>query len=504
MSDIETLRKAYEEAGQGHVFQFWEKLSESEKNQLVSQLKSLDSPEELSQIAKDTITKFENEIANSSKKDETSTTKKDDVQPLPESATCSLLDESEQSVKNQQKWYNHGLELIGQNKVGVILLAGGQGTRLGSSAPKGCYDVQLPSHKSLFQLQAERIAKLQQLAAKEGANDVIIPWYIMTSGPTRKPTEDFFKSNNYFGLKQENVIFFEQGVLPCLTTEGKIIMETPSKVAVAPDGNGGIYKALVKGKILDDLKARGIEHVHTYCVDNCLVKVADPVFIGWAASFKSLDIGTKVVRKKHATESVGLIVSKNGRPAVIEYSEIAKELTELPDDSDPSILKFRAANIVNHYYSTKYLSTIPEWPSSNLPFHVAHKKIPYADPNSGETIKPSSPNGIKLEQFVFDVFPTLKFDGPEPQFAMMEVLRSQEFSPLKNAPGSKEDSPETSRAHLLAQSKGWLKAAGAIFPEDPEEDAQCEVEISPLVSYAGEGLEKYKGHKFAKGQHYIH
>lgn len=465
-SSYESLKAAYEAAGQGHVFTFWDTLSAADQESLLAQLSAID-PTEISQIA-DSV------IVNPAPVDESEAK----LEPLPETATASLLDQEDEAAE----WYKAGLDLIRKNSVAVILLAGGQGTRLGSSAPKGCYDVGLPSHKSLFQLQAERIAKVQELAGP----GTVIPWYIMTSGPTRAPTEQFFKDNNYFGLDPANVVFFEQGVLPCLTKEGKIILETPAKVAVAPDGNGGIYKALWKSGVLADLKKRGIEHLHTYCVDNCLVKVADPVFLGWANAHK-LDIGTKVVRKRDATESVGLIVSKNGRPGVIEYSEISPELAA--EETEDGLLKFRAANIVNHYYSASFLEGIPSWPASALPYHIAHKKIPYVDIATGNVDpKPTSPNGIKLEQFVFDVFPTLEFD----RFGSLEVHRSREFSPLKNAPGSKEDGPETSRADLLKESTRWLREAGANVAPG------VEVEASPLTSYGGEGLDKFRGVEFSE------
>lgn len=473
MSSFESLKSAYETAGQGQVFTFWDKLSGSEQDSLLAQLEAI-NPQEITSIAKDVLSAPADDGQEDVK-----------LEPLPEQATASIL---EQDQETQDLWYKQGLQLIAENSVAVILLAGGQGTRLGSSAPKGCYDVGLPSHKSLFQLQAERIAKLQLLASTPSSK-AVIPWYIMTSGPTRKPTQEFFESNNYFGLDKAHVTFFEQGVLPCLTNDGKIILESPSKVAVAPDGNGGIYKALDKSGVLADLEKRNIKHLHTYCVDNCLVKVADPVFIGWSASL-GVDIATKVVRKRNATESVGLIVSKNGRPGVIEYSEISADLAKQTEPNQPDLLTFRAANIVNHYYSAKFLQGIPQWSSASLPYHVAHKKIPYIDLTTGEfNAKPTSPNGIKLEQFVFDVFPTLDFT----QFACLEVHRSQEFSPLKNAPGTNEDSPETSRADLLSQAKNWLIDAGAIFPAD---DANAVVEISPLTSYAGENLDQFKGQEF--------
>lgn len=464
----ESLKSSYEAAGQGHVFTFWNDLDSSEQTALLKQLEAID-PKEITQIASDILGKPVQDD------------KEAKLEPLPAEATASLLDAD---LESQNKWYQQGIELIAKNELAVILLAGGQGTRLGSSAPKGCYDVGLPSHKSLFQLQAERIAKLEQLASKDASSKAVIPWYIMTSGPTRKPTQDFFETNNYFGLDKANVIFFEQGVLPCLTKEGKIILENKGKVAVAPDGNGGIYKALDKSGVLADLEKRNIKHLHTYCVDNSLVKVADPVFIGWSAS-RGVDIATKVVRKRNATESVGLIVSKNGRPGVIEYSEISEDLAKQTEPGNPDLLTFRAANIVNHYYSNAFLQGIPNWSSASLPYHIASKKIPNVDLSTGVVdAKPTKPNGIKLEQFVFDVFPTLDFT----QFACLEVSRSEEFSPLKNAPGTNEDSPETSLADLLAQSKKWLVNAGAIIPSD-----DTKVEISPLTSYGGEGLESFKG-----------
>jgi UDP-N-acetylglucosamine/UDP-N-acetylgalactosamine diphosphorylase len=222
------------------------------------------------------------------------------------------------------------------------------------------------------------------------------------------------------------------------------------------------------------MKKRGIRHVHAYCVDNSLVKVADPVFIGFSAS-KDVDLATKVVRKRNATESVGLILLKNGKPDVVEYSEIDSETAEAKDEKNPDILKFRAANIVNHYYTTRFLETIPEWVDF-LPHHIAKKKIPYCDLSSGEQNKPEKPNGIKLEQFVFDIFPRIPLD----KFACMEVKREDEFSPLKNARGTGEDDPDTSKRDVFQQGRRWVEAAGATFvSEDPE----AGVEVSPLVSY---------------------
>ncbi|KAI5290271.1 UDP-N-acetylglucosamine pyrophosphorylase [Ascosphaera aggregata] len=476
-TDLQALKEKYASAGQDQVFTYFDTLSETEQSALISQLTKFD-PHRIN----DLVTKVLNPPVEADNPDSSRVV----LEPLPDQATASLLEADHETT---QAWYDAGLELIAQAKVAVVLMAGGQGTRLGSSAPKGCFDIGLPSKKSLFQIQAERIHKLQQLAKKYNGDttDVVIPWYVMTSGPTRGPTEKFFKENDYFGLNAKDVIIFEQGVLPCISNEGKILMESKGKVAVAPDGNGGIYQALVTSGARADMHARGIEHIHAYCVDNCLVKVADPIFIGFSSS-KKVDIATKVVRKRNATESVGLIVSKNGKPGVVEYSEIDKETAEAEDEERPGVLKFRAANIVNHYYSIGFLDSVEQW-ASQLEHHIARKKIPHLDTTTGETVKPTKPNGIKFEQFVFDVFPMLDLE----KFACIEVRREDEFSPLKNARGTGEDDPDTSRADIMKQGARWVKAAGGQAGELAE--------VSPLVSYGGEGMEFVSGKTVEEGSY---
>ena len=424
--EVSQLRGKYEDAGQEQVFKFWDELNNAEKAALYGQLQGID-PAHVNEITTRALNPGGSGGDEAKKEDGGDGEMEARLEPLPDSATSSVMDSKDEDLR---AWYDGGLELVAENKVAVVLMAGGQGTRLGSSAPKGCFDIGLPSKKSLFQLQAERILKVQQLAEKkEGKEHAVVPWYVMTSGPTRKPTEEFFEEHKFFGLHRDNVMFFEQGVLPCISNDGKILLESKSKVAVAPDGNGGLYQALILSGVVADMRKRGTQHIHAYCVDNCLVKVADPTFIGFSAS-KKVDIATKVVRKRSAKESVGLITQKNGRPAVVEYSEIDSSTAEAKDPKNSDLLLYRAANIVNHYYSFTYLESIPQW-SHRLPHHVARKKIPHVDLEKGETVKPEKPNGIKLEQFVFDCFPFLTMD----KFACMEVRREDEFSPLKNAKG---------------------------------------------------------------------
>ena len=202
-ANIDTLRKRYEDANQGHLFKFWSNLSEPQQSQLASQLDALNI-ERVNRIYTKAVSS-EKEALNPNTQSES-----DSIEPLPKSASESVVS----NTAKTQEWRQIGLAAITRNEVAVLLMAGGQGTRLGSSAPKGCYDIGLPSHKSLFQYQAERIARLQTVAEVENhkpAGSVVIPWYVMTSGPTHRETENYFKENSYFGLNSKNVIFFEQG-----------------------------------------------------------------------------------------------------------------------------------------------------------------------------------------------------------------------------------------------------------------------------------------------------
>lgn len=280
------------------------------------------------------------------------------------------------------------------------------------------------------------------------------------------------------------------GTLPCLTMDGKVLLETQSRVAVAPDGNGGVYAAtrgpLSPNKpdsVLSDLQKRGILYVHAYCVDNCLVRVADPVFLGYGIQ-KQADCAAKVVPKASPSESVGVVARRGNKYGVVEYSEISKEQAERRDP-ETGELSFRAGNIANHFYTTAFLKRVENF-EDELAFHIARKKIPHVDLESGQSVKPSKPNGMKLEMFVFDVFPFTE------RFAVLEVERREEFSPLKNASGTGSDDPETSRRDLLGQHKRFLESAGATVKDG------ISIELSPLVTYSGEGLQGVKGKVFTK------
>ena len=378
------------------------------------------------------------------------------------------------------------MESISRGEFAILLLAGGQGTRLGVPYPKGMYDVELPSRKTLYQIQAERILTLERTAEERtGRTGGKITMYIMTSEHTKAKTADFFKQHDYFGLNAENVVLFEQRNFPCFTNEGKIILESKVKVSGAPDGNGGLYWALRHEKVIDDMEEKGVRYLHAYCVDNILVKVADPVFMGYAIS-KGAESANKVVEKAFPTEAVGVVCKIEGKVQVVEYSEIGAEIAE--QRRNDGKLLFCAGNICNHFFTRAFLRRVCEENLAELPHHVAKKKIPFFDGNA--TVVPTEANGIKLEKFVFDVFQFSR------SFVVWECLRDDEFSPLKNAdaPGGKKDTPTTARRAVYQLHRRYLEAAGAKVTTAEVNSGDCPVvEISPLVSYAGENLERFKG-----------
>jgi UDP-N-acetylglucosamine/UDP-N-acetylgalactosamine diphosphorylase len=328
--------------GQEHLVSFWNDINEEEKKQLYEDLMSIDflyvnnSYKQIKDHSKEASKEIDSLMV-----------------PVSDELTGSFANSSKEDIS---KYYLKGLEKVAANEVAVLLLAGGQGTRLGVDYPKGMYSVNLASNKTLYQIQAERIFRLQELAAKEyNKESSVITWYIMTSEHTKEATRQFFESHNYFGLNSENVVLFQQCTLPCLTYEGKIILDSKFKISRAPDGNGGLYRALVEQNILDNLSNRGVKHIHVYCVDNILVRMADPWFIGFCIE-KNANCAAKVVKKSSPDEAVGVICKVQDQYQVVEYSEISPE-TAQARNSDGE-LKFNAGNICNHYFRNDFLEDV--------------------------------------------------------------------------------------------------------------------------------------------------
>lgn len=453
--DIQTVLNAN---NQSHLLKFWDQLDDDRREDFTRYLKSIpfNAYTRLFQRAIATLTEDVEKLDSR-------------MQPVP-----AVLFETEEGCSPEKlaHYRSIGLREISEGRVAVLLMAGGQGTRLGVSYPKGMYSVGLPSGKTLFQVQAERIRRIQKLAEEQYEKQGRIPWYIMTSGPTTKATKEFMESRDYFGLRPEDVVFFEQSVLPCFDFEGKIIMEDKDKICFAPDGNGGIYGALEKNGVLEHMAQRGVRFVHAHSVDNILVKVADPVFVGYCVA-KGADCGAKVVSKNSPSEAVGVVCQVDGRFQVVEYSEITEKTANLRDAEGN--LVFSAGNICNHFFTTDFLRDVAQKYEQQLKLHVAKKKIPYID-DDGVKVNPKASNGIKIEKFIFDVF---QFSS---HFVTWEVPRESEFSALKNSDDAGKDCPSTAKRDLLALHKKYILKAGGVMNCD-------EVEISPLLSYAGEDLE---------------
>jgi len=468
--ELESLLKQY---GQEHLVQFWDELSMEQREQLFTEINGINFEQ-----VRCNFNKVRSEMGTVQKQVDTM------IKPIPSEAKGSL-----ENIEQIENYEAEGLRSIARNEVAVLLLASGQGTRLGVSYPKGMYSVGLLSNKSLYQIQAERLLKIKKLADEKFSTEVAksgqtsIPWYIMASEQTQK----YFETNNYFGLDKKNVNFFEQYQLPCLTNDGKIILDQKYKISKAPDGNGGLYRALYQKGILDDMKTKGVKYVHIYCVDNILVKMADPVFIGFCLS-KNADCAAKVVKKVEPEEKVGVICKVEDQYQVVEYSEISEQTRNMRDTNGE--LTYNAGNICNHFMTVEFLSGIFQR-EKQMPYHVAEKKIPFID-ESGQRILPKSNNGIKLEKFVFDVFSFSE------RFAIWEVPRDQEFSPLKNSDEAKKDCPSTCRADLYAQHYTWLKNAGAMFDHKMDQVGKVLFEVSPLVSYNGEGLREHVAGKLLR------
>ena len=399
--NIEEIKRTLKKYGQEHLLNFYETLDERKQDQLLEQIENIDF---------ELINSIYNKTKDGNKNDDA------DIKPI------DYIDKYK--LNGDYKYYEEiGEKSIKAGKLAVVTMAGGQGTRLGHDGPKGTYDIGLESHKSLFELLCDYI--------KEQSNkyNVQIPWFIMTSKENNQATIDFFKQNKFFGY-EKNIYFFVQGELPMIDTEGKILIGEDYLIKEAADGHGGVYESLVKSGMVEKMKQLGIEWVFIGGVDNCLVKMVDPVLMGLAID-KGVTAAGKSVVKANPHEKVGAFCRKNGKPSVVEYSEITDEMAEATDENGE--LLYGESHILCNLFS---ISAIERMGSNPLPYHSAFKKATYID-KEGNKVVPTSPNAYKFEAFLFDAF------GEVDDMAILRVKREEEFAPVKNAEGV--DSPETAR-----------------------------------------------------------
>lgn len=399
--DIEAVKPKLKKYGQEHLLKFYDNLDENKKEKLLEQIENIDF-----------------ELINSLYDSTKGNAKKDNAKIEP----IDFIDKYK--LNDKYKYYEEiGKKAIKAGELAVVTMAGGQGTRLGHSGPKGTFDIGLDSHKSLFELLCDSI--------KEEAKkyDVQIPWFIMTSKENNKDTIEFFKKNKYFGY-EKNIYFFIQGELPMIDTEGKILIGENGLIKLAADGHGGVYESLVKSNMVNKMKELGCKWVFIGGVDNCLAKMVDPVLMGIAID-KNVTAAGKTVVKANPHEKVGAFCKKNGKPSVVEYSEITDEMAEAVDENGE--LLYGESHILCNLFS---VDAIERMGSNPLPYHIAFKKATYID-KDGNKVVPTSPNAFKFEAFLFDAF------GEVDDMAILRVKREEEFAPVKNASGV--DSPETAR-----------------------------------------------------------
>jgi UDP-N-acetylglucosamine/UDP-N-acetylgalactosamine diphosphorylase len=325
--------------------------------------------------------------------------------------------------------------------------------------------------KSIFQLHAEKIQAMMK------KYDTVIPWYIMTSLNNDEMTRNFFEENRYFGLSTDNVSFFTQGVLPVIDLQGKLLMDSKSSIVTSPNGHGGTLLALKERGILSNMNERGIKHIFYHQVDNILIKIADPVYLGYHIS-AGAKMSPKVVQKTDPEEKVGIVGIKDGHLDTIEYSELSDEERHAlnPDGT----LKFGMGNPAIYLLDVDFVEKINKSLFA-LPYHKAIKKVSCVDEN-GCKIKPSENNAAKFEMFIFDALKHAE------KSIIMEVVREDEFSPVKNAEGN--SSPDTARHSMINMFGRWLQEAGVEIPKDEAENVKGTIEISPLYALDTEELKE--------------
>ncbi len=401
---MKDYRKILEENNQGSLLRFIDKLDESKKENLIKQVEEIDF-EQVNKLYETSNIEIDKAIKGVI------------IEHVP------FVDK----YKMEESKYNHleelGSNVIKEGKYAVVTMAGGQGTRLGHKGPKGSFLLNVkPKEKYLFQIIAENLEKENE------KHEIVLPWYIMTSTENNKKTVEFFEEHNFFGYPKENVYFFNQGNLPLLSEEGKLLIDENYNIKLASDGNGSIYKSMKKEGILDDMKKRGIEWIFIGAVDNALLNMCDPILLGLTID-EGNEIGSKSVVKANPHERVGVFCKKDSRPAVIEYTELPESMAEETDEDGE--LLFGESHIMCNLYSLKAIEKIA---GQNLPYHSAYKKASYIDEN-GNLVEATEPNSYKYEAFIFDGFNY--FDN----ISILRGRREEDFAPIKNKEGV--DSPET-------------------------------------------------------------
>ncbi len=457
MSRLAAIRATLAEHGQEHLLAFYDDLAPEAQVGLLDQIQGIDF------VALDRL--IDRYIRNPLEP-----TALDGLEPAPAYP---------QEPRDADHYRSVGRDLIRAGKVAAFCVAGGQATRLGWKGPKGTFPATVVTGKPLFRVLAE------QVTATRDRYGTVIPFYVMTSPLNDAVTRAFMQDNNCFGLRRRNLLIFPQGMLPSLeVTTGRLLLADKGTVAMNPDGHGGSLRALAASGAIADMRARGIEHISYIGVDNPLVKVLDPMFLGLHAGApdSSAEISSKMVIKTSPDEKVGVFCRSGGKTIVCEYIHLPADLAAQRDADDR--LQFGAASIAVHIISVKLVEDLTGGGSFALPLHAALKKVPFVDPETGRREDPAEPNAIKLESFVFDALPQAR--SP----IVLETSRTEEFAPIKNKHGA--DSPATSHQLQSDRAGAWLESFGVRVPRTDDGHVAARIELSPLTALDREDLAHVK------------
>jgi UDP-N-acetylglucosamine/UDP-N-acetylgalactosamine diphosphorylase len=452
MAPDPTLVERLARHGQEGLLRWWSDLDDNARSRLVAQFESID------------LDRLDHLVATLVRADESTVPRPEQVGPV----DVFRLPQTDGERAARRHPAEIGDDALRRGEVAVVLVAGGSGTRLGFEGPKGTYPIGPVSGASLFQIHAEKIVALGRRAGRP------IPVYVMTSPENQEVTQRFFDDHDRFGL--QHLRLFVQGQMPAVDREtGHILLASKGEIALSPDGHGGTIAALAaKGdnsgpSCLEEMEGQGIKTVFYFQVDNPLVKIADPAFLGIHLQARA-EMSFKVIEKVAPEEKVGVVVTVDGKPQVIEYSDLPAELAERREPDGR--LQLWAGSIAIHLFELAFLRRLASG-EIQLPVHRAIKKVPYLG-DDGQVVSPTSPNAVKFEQFIFDALPLAK------RWTLVETDRAHEFEPLKNATGP--DSPATVRQRMSDNFAEWLEAAGAKVTRRPDGSVPFGIEISPLFA----------------------
>jgi UDP-N-acetylglucosamine/UDP-N-acetylgalactosamine diphosphorylase len=425
---FEGVRARYAAHGQEHIFRHWDALDAAGRARLLAQAEAIDLERLLPAFAS---ARAGAEAASAV-----------ELEP-PEVERHPALGGDPARFREAAA---RGAEILAAGRVAALVVAGGQGTRLGFDGPKGCFPLGPVTGRSLFEQQAQKIRGLRRRTGRP------LPWYVMTSDATEAATRAFFARHAHFGLPEADVFVFRQGMVPSFDFEGRLLLARPDRIFENPNGHGGVLTALVDSGALDDMEGRGVDTIFYYQVDNPLVRLGDPTFLGFHAA-AGAEMSCKVVRKREPGERMGVLGRRGGRLGVVEYTEL-EDRHRFARDSRGELV-FWAGNLAIHAFATPFVRRVAAHADELLPYHASAKPIPGLD-REGRPLSPRAPNGYKLERFVFDALPAAR------AVSVVETRREEEYAPIKNAEGG--ESPQSSRDALCALYRDWLAAGGVEAP----------------------------------------